>query len=292
MPTLAIAGDIASPDFHCMRVVAEELCKLDNGLHLSSTALLEADWTVHIAGKIQELKGQARLLEHGAQPIAIHSVLGYLGGVQSFHSWVQRTYPSYRDVRSKTDYTSIARQQFQQYIVSSPNAFCYFDLQTGSDLTGRVIFELFTEKCPNTVQNFVKLCTGECGKSSSGVSLHYRSSPVHRIVKDAWVQGGDIVNGSGASGTSVFGNTFADESYTALKHDAPGILGMANTGPHSNHSQWYITLRPLPYLDNKYVAFGRVIAGMSTIRQINELDTRNERPATAVVITSCNRFAG
>jgi len=152
-----------------------------------------------------------------------------------------------------------------------------------------VIFELFTKKCPKTVENFKKLCIGEEKKSESGVTLHYLNSPIHRIVKDGWIQGGDIVDGKGTSGVSVFGKNFADESFV-VKHDQPGILAMSTSEPNSNNSQYYITLRPLPSFDGKKVAFGRVISGLPALYQLNELETKNQRPKLPVFIAKCDQI--
>ncbi len=160
-----------------------------------------------------------------------------------------------------------------------------------SDSNRVVVVELYEDRCPKTVENFLALCTGSHGISRTGVALHYLNSPVHRVTRDAWVQLGDIVSGKGNAGESIFGPTFADESMV-IPHDGPGILAMASAGtPHSNNSQFYVTLRELPYLDGRRVVFGRVILGMNVIYQINQVATTNERPNTPVLISDCGVFA-
>jgi len=152
-----------------------------------------------------------------------------------------------------------------------------------------VIFELFVKQCPKTVENFKKLCTGEEKKSDLGVTLHYLNSPIHRIVKDGWIQGGDIVDGRGTNGCSIYGKYFADESFV-VKHEQPGIIAMSTSESNSNNSQYYITLRPLPSFDGKKVAFGRVISGLPTLYQLNELETKNQRPKVPVFISRCDQM--
>lgn len=155
----------------------------------------------------------------------------------------------------------------------------------------RVIFELYEDKCPLTVANFLSLCKGDKGVSKSGVVLHYLNSPVHRAVRDAWVQFGDIVAGKGNAGESIYGPVFADECLQ-LKHDAPGVLAMANAGtPHTNDSQVYVALRPLPNLDGRRVVFGKVMQGLQVLQAISELPARCDRPLQPVIISGCGEYA-
>ncbi|CAG03607.1 unnamed protein product, partial [Tetraodon nigroviridis] len=118
------------------------------------------------------------------------------------------------------------------------------------------MFELFSDYCPKTSKNFEALCTGEQGLTKSGIPLCYKDSLFHRVVPNGWVQGGDISpQRKGNGGESIYGPTFEDECF-GVPHIKRGILGMANKGPHSNGSQFYITLEPTPWMDRTYVAFG------------------------------------
>jgi small GTP-binding protein len=117
--------------------------------------------------------------------------------------------------------------------------------------------------------------------------LSYIGSPIHRIVKDGWLQLGDIKDGSGLYGESIYGDTFPDEGFE-VKHNVEGILSMANKGPHTNGSQFLITMRPLPSFDNKFVAFGRVVSGLDHIRKINAVPTLNQRPQAKIFISKAN----
>ena len=170
-------------------------------------------------------------------------------------------------------------------MINREHPFCYLDVSINGDVPRRVVVELFDSVCPNTCKNFIDLCTGENGVS-------YAGSPFHRVVPGGWVQGGDIEGGSGSGGVAAAGGTFADECF-AIKHSRPGILSMANKGdPHSNGSQFFVTLAPLKWLDCKFVAFGRVVSGLRVFRQIEKQKLNNERPVEPCIIVGCGMFDG
>uniref|UniRef100_A0A8B9QG08 Peptidyl-prolyl cis-trans isomerase n=1 Tax=Apteryx owenii TaxID=8824 RepID=A0A8B9QG08_APTOW len=125
--------------------------------------------------------------------------------------------------------------------------------------------QLFSDACPKTCENFRVLCTGGITSSSSGLQLTYKNSVFHRVVKNGWIQGGDIVAGKGDGGESIYGPNFEDENFS-IRHNKRGILGMANKGRHSNGSQFYITLQPAPYLDKEHVAFGYVCTNLPLLQ--------------------------
>ncbi len=156
-----VAGDVASPEYQTLRLVALDLSKLDPALTIESNPMVEADWAVYLQAKSQELKGSARMSEHNvSQPLAIHSVDGYLGPLPLFLQWALNTY-KYVDTRKYAEYQTEAKLQFTHYIKTSANHFCYFDFTVGGKpAPERIIFELFHAKCPKTVENFRKLCTG------------------------------------------------------------------------------------------------------------------------------------
>ncbi|KAK9362790.1 cyclophilin-like domain-containing protein [Lipomyces starkeyi] len=136
-----------------------------------------------------------------------------------------------------------------------PSPRVYMDL-VSSAVTGRIIIELFAKDAPKTCENFRCLCTGE-----HGPELCYKGSIFHRVIADPdfMVQGGDITNGDGTGGVSIYGETFADENLDWRHIDERGLVCMANRGPDTNSSQFFITLIPCPELDGKHVVFGRVI---------------------------------
>jgi cyclophilin family peptidyl-prolyl cis-trans isomerase len=134
---------------------------------------------------------------------------------------------------------------------------------------GRMVIQLFAD-VPRASANFAALCTGEKGiGKQSGKPLHYKGCSIHRIEPGKLLQTGDFVKGNGSAGESIYGGSFKDES-TGLKHknDCRGVVGMANSGKHSNTSQFYITFAPLPTLDGVHVVFGKVVQGMSVLDAI------------------------
>lgn len=146
----------------------------------------------------------------------------------------------------------------------------FLDIEVAGHPAARVVCELFSDLVPKTVENFRCLCTGEKGFSTAGKPLHFKGNAFHRVVPGFAVQGGDITRGDGTGGESIWGGTFDDESFD-LSHDAPGLLSMANRGPNTNNSQFFILTKAYPKLDLKHVIFGRVLEGMGTIRRIEEV---------------------
>ena len=137
------------------------------------------------------------------------------------------------------------------------------------------------------MENFRCLCTGEKGVSAaSGRPLHFKGSAFHRIIPGFMCQGGDFTHGDGTGGESIYGERFDDEAFE-LKHGAPYLLSMANAGPNTNGSQFFITLVPTPHLDGKHVVFGRLLRGQQLLRQMEAMGTAGGEPVGAVSITNC-----
>jgi cyclophilin family peptidyl-prolyl cis-trans isomerase len=162
----------------------------------------------------------------------------------------------------------------------------YLDVQIGASEAGRIIFELFMDLTPKTVENFRGLCTGEYGKVGD-VRLHYLNTKFHRICDNFVIQGGDITGGGGTGGFSIYGRTFIDENF-ARRHSCAGLLSMANCGRNSNSSQFFITLKACPHLDGKHVVFGQVIDGMETVRKMAKVPVdKMDKPKIPIIILDC-----
>ena len=163
----------------------------------------------------------------------------------------------------------------------------WFDIKIGGVPAGKVVFELYNDVVPKTAENFRALCTGEKGKGDSGHELTYKGSAFHRVIKQFMIQGGDFTAGNGTGGESIYGEKFEDENFD-LKHEKPFLLSMANAGPATNGSQFFVTTVPTPHLDGKHVVFGEVVAGKSVIRRVERVATGpNDKPERECVIGDC-----
>ncbi|KAM9342236.1 peptidyl-prolyl cis-trans isomerase H isoform 3-T3 [Pholidichthys leucotaenia] len=153
------------------------------------------------------------------------------------------------------------------------NPVVFFDITIGGQEVGRMKIELFADVVPKTAENFRQFCTGE-----------------FRVIKDFMIQGGDFVNGDGTGICSIYRGPFTDENFR-VKHNTPGLLSMANSGPGTNGCQFFITCAKCDWLDGKHVVFGRVVDGMLVMRKIENVPTGpNNKPKLPVVISQCGEM--
>ncbi|KAL4438419.1 hypothetical protein ABPG74_009458 [Tetrahymena malaccensis] len=166
------------------------------------------------------------------------------------------------------------------------NPIVFFDIQIGEEEPQRVEFELFKNIAPKTAENFRALCTGEKGTGVSGKPLHYKGSIFHRLIKDFMIQGGDFTNFNGTGGESIYGSKFPDEAFKA-KHTKRGLLSMANSGPNTNGSQFFITFKKTEWLDGKHVVFGAVTKNIEFLDKLENSPCEGENPSPSIKVVDC-----
>eukprot|EP00746_Dinoflagellata_sp_MGD_P074444 gnl/MRDRNA2_/MRDRNA2_30069_c0_seq1.p1 gnl/MRDRNA2_/MRDRNA2_30069_c0~~gnl/MRDRNA2_/MRDRNA2_30069_c0_seq1.p1 ORF type:complete len:368 (+),score=60.06 gnl/MRDRNA2_/MRDRNA2_30069_c0_seq1:104-1207(+) len=169
-----------------------------------------------------------------------------------------------------------------------PNVF--FDISIGGQRAGRIVMELRGDVVPKTAENFRCLCTGEKGTGRSGKPLHFKGSSFHRVIPGFMCQGGDFTNGDGTGGESIYGSKFQDENFQ-LKHTGPGILSMANAGPNTNGSQFFLCTATTSWLDGKHCVFGSVKEGYDVVKKMEAVGSQSGRTRESVIVEDCGQIS-
>merc|ERR1719263_28657 len=174
-----------------------------------------------------------------------------------------------------------------------PHSHVFFQVSIGGVDQGKIAIQLAGET-PITSENFRALCTGEKGMGKSGKPLHFKGCTFHRVISQFMAQGGDFTVGNGTGGESIYGSKFKDENFT-LKHTGRGILSMANAGPNTNGSQFFLCFVPTPHLDGKHTVFGKVVEAdgfnsSAILNALEEVGSGSGQTSKPCIITDCGQL--
>jgi len=282
---ITLAGEVGVVAFHEACDVAEQVSNAAGGnVDVEVLSYFEPDYNRYLRKKAVELGG--KVYAHAERLVFFVNDTEYVGGLAAFTDFAKAQLGvDPEEVQSGADVSEAAAEALAGARADTGHSFCYFELKAGSKPAQRVVFELYDEVCPLAVTNFKKLCDGN---GSTGKS--YRNSEVHRVVPGGWFQGGDLKGGAGDQSEAADGGVLPDESF-AVKFEEAGILAMANDGPHTNGSQFFVTFDALPWMDCQAVAFGRMVQGLSVLDDVEKVPTTNERPTNIVRIVDSGVIA-
>lgn len=268
---LFVYGELQEPTFQRVKAAAEFLASERSNIEATIEGYFETQYEQQLKYIINQYGGDFAQSDSSAPLVFAEtsdSIL-YFKDEKRFMDWAAKRFKY--EVDTRFSYEDIGNTALEAAKAKSERSYCALAFSVGEDPQELVQLELFTDECPTLVTNFLQIT------KKSGFNGHL----LHRVKAGAWIQAGDIVDGSGGHSEASSGGLLQHES-VSIPHDRPGLLGMSCHGKDTIGSQFYITMRELPFLDGKFVIIGRVIRGMRTVLKIGELQTQNERPVKDV----------
>jgi cyclophilin family peptidyl-prolyl cis-trans isomerase len=276
-----VHGKYQDPLFQMYRVAAEFLAQDRSDVETTVEGYFESQYEQQLRHIVSKYGGPFKQARPSAPLIYAETdddkVFFFLND-KRFFEWAYKRF-KYEDHTNLVFYKRIGNKTYRQQKEVTGRSYFALGIAIGNEPSETVHFELFDEECPNLCSNFLSLLGHP----------KFNGHPVHRVKAGAWIQAGDLTDGSGLNSEAFGGGLLGHESFN-VPHDRAGLLGMANHGRDTNGSQFYITLRDLPFMDGKSVILGRIISGMRTILKVSKTATRNERPVTDVKITCIDEF--
>lgn len=269
-----VYGNYEDPVYQMLKVAAEFLAAEKEGVSATVEGFFQTQYEQHQRYVIDKYKGSFSQSEQGAALVFVETddQILFFANQKNFVEWAEHKW-KYEDNTSLSEYESIGSEALKAVKTGSGRTYASMSVSINGGAKEKVEFELFDEETPNLVKNFTKLLA----------SPKFNGHPVHRVKAGCWVQAGDLVDGSGMNSEAADNAELTSESFNNL-HDRAGLLGMCSHGKDTIGSQFYVTLRELPFLDRKFCVIGRVISGMDTIAKISGVETKNERPLQDVKI--------
>lgn len=291
-PDLRVIGKIGCPVYEKLKVAFELL-----SVRFPKSKLVHEGYLFNVYdNKIREIsQASCELSLQSVDPTKSPLVLRkgmHVPNVSSVFESLSKEF-DYTDPNPLSAYEKMANTSLN-IATNDPNKeYAFMDLYIhaeGGESKFQLIFELYKDVLPRTVENFCCICQGM--DSPSGNSLCYKDSLMHMIKKSGYIVGGDVLAGDGSSGESIYGDSFEDESFH-FKHDVPGRIGMVSgKSKHSNTSQFYITFKKLQEFDGKFVVFGTLLKGFEALKFIDDHLTSAEDSIPQIQITDCGIYEG
>ena len=291
---ISISGIYKDPEFEKCCIALRYLPSYQDNIKIESNRYFPVDFEIMIQEmqKNPDYEGTSILYYNSSKSPLIIVNEKHILSADYFYEFLHDAY-GYLDNSSLLIYKRMALSEYVKILQQTTRfEYVYMDFVINYEkmsATQKVVFAIDKQLAPKTAHNFIELIKGS-KTGADGKKLHYKNALIHKVWKDGFIQGGDVDHQNGKGGQSIYGKYFEDETFV-LKHNKPGLLGMANDGKrHTNHSQFYVTLTPLPKYDNKFIVFGRVVEGLRVIKQMSRLSDFGTRPKHEIKIQDCGIY--